>query len=298
MSAGPTEPLLSPELLARLESLELTTRKVLRGRLQGERRSRRKGHSVEFADFREYAPGDDLRFLDWNLYARLDRLFLKLHLDEEDLHFHALVDCSRSMDFGQPTKLDFAKRLAAALGVIGLLRADRVRVERLGAALTEATPILRGRGGMRRLLDHIGAMQPSDEGTSLLEGTRRFAIRNRGTGIVVLITDLLDKHGFQSGLRALAARRVDLHVIHVLSRDEIEPAVRGDLRLVDCEDGATTEITSTDGLLARYRRTVAAFLDEARTFCAKSGINYVSALAEQPLEPLILKLLRRRGLVR
>ena len=110
--------LLSPEMLAQLERLELVTRKVFRGRMKGERRSKRKGQSVEFADFRNYVPGDDLRFIDWNLYARLEKLFLKMYLEEEDLHFYALIDASASMDFGNPTKLYYAKQLAAALGFI------------------------------------------------------------------------------------------------------------------------------------------------------------------------------------
>src|SRR5512145_1609323 len=112
--------LLSPELLARLEKMELVSRKIFRGRMKGERRSRRKGQSVEFADFRSYVPGDDLRFIDWNTYARLDKLFLKMFLEEEDLHFYAVIDASPSMDFGQPTKLYFAKQLAAALGFVAL----------------------------------------------------------------------------------------------------------------------------------------------------------------------------------
>ena len=124
-----TAPLLTPELLAQLERLELVSRKVFRGRMKGERRSKRKGQSVEFADFRNYVPGDDLRFIDWNTYARLEKLFLKMFLEEEDLHFYALIDASRSMEFGEPTKLHFAKQLAAALGFVGLVRADRVKIE-------------------------------------------------------------------------------------------------------------------------------------------------------------------------
>src|SRR6188472_3822835 len=119
-------PLLSPELLAQLEQMELVSRKVFRGRMKGERRSKRKGQSVEFADFRPYVVGDDLRLLDWNLFARLDQLFLRIFLEEEDLHFYLLVDNSRSMEFGSPTKLHYAKQVAAALGFIGLVNMDRV----------------------------------------------------------------------------------------------------------------------------------------------------------------------------
>ena len=147
--------LLPPDLLAQLERLELVTRKVFRGRMKGERRSKRKGQSVEFADFRGYVPGDDLRSIDWNLYARLDKLIVKLFLEEEDLHFYTLIDASRSMDFGEPTKLEYAKQLAAALGFVGLVRADRVRIETLGQGLREHGPVLRGRKSVWRMLDYL-----------------------------------------------------------------------------------------------------------------------------------------------
>ena len=147
--------LLPPDLLAQLERLELVTRKIFRGRMKGERRSKRKGQSVEFADFRNYVPGDDLRLIDWNLYARLDKLILKLFLEEEDLHFYALIDASRSMDFGEPTKLQYAKQLAAALGFVGLVRADRVRIETLGQSLREHGPVLRGRKSVWRMLEYL-----------------------------------------------------------------------------------------------------------------------------------------------
>src|SRR5437870_1880958 len=127
--------LLPPQLLAQLERLELVSRKIFRGRMKGERRSKRKGQSVEFADFRQYVAGDDLRFIDWNLFARLERLYLKLFLEEEDLHFYTLIDTSTSMEFGEPTKLQYARQLAAALGFIGLCRADRVKIESLGRAI-------------------------------------------------------------------------------------------------------------------------------------------------------------------
>src|SRR5213076_3057648 len=146
------KPLLDPDFLARLQRLEIVSKKIFVGKTKGERLSRRKGQSVEFADFRPYAVGDDLRFIDWNLFARLDRLFLKLFLEEEDLHFYCLIDASRSMSFGDPSKLQFAKQLAAALGFIGLCRADRVKLEALGSSRTQPGPALRGRSSMWRML--------------------------------------------------------------------------------------------------------------------------------------------------
>ena len=290
-------PLLSPQLLAQLERLELVSRKIFRGRLKGERRSKRKGQSVEFSDFKNYTPGDDIRFIDWNLYARLDKLFLKLYLEEEDLHFYALIDTSTSMDFGDPTKLLYAKQLAAALGFIGLCRADRVKIEALGASRANPAPALRGRTSMWRMLDYLNAIQPG-ENIPLAQGVKDFCLRNSGQGILVLITDLMDKAGYESALRFLLAQNIDVYVIHVLSQAEIEPDVTGDLRLVDCEDADIAEITVSRPLLNRYKQTLATFIDGAREFCTRRGMSYLMTSTETPVELLVSNYLRQRGLVR
>lgn len=289
--------LLPPELLPQLERLELVTRKVFRGRMKGERRSRRKGQSVEFADFRQYVAGDDLRSLDWNLYARLDKLIIKLFLEEEDLHFYTLIDASRSMDFGEPTKLEFAQQLAAALGFIGLVRADRVRIETLGQDLRRRGPVLRGRRSMWRMLDYLGSIEPG-ESVSLAEGVKNFCLRNPGRGVVVLISDLMDKDGFEAALRYLVSRQMDVYVVHVLSRQELRPDIQGDLKLVDCEDQDIAELSVSAPLLERYQATLDAFIAGAREFCTRRGMNYLLADNQTPVQELIASYLRRRGLVR
>ena len=289
--------LLPPELLARLEKMELISRKIFRGRMKGERRSRRKGQSVEFADFRNYVPGDDLRFIDWNTYARLDRLFLKVFLEEEDLHFYALLDGSRSMEYGEPSKFEYAKQLAAALGFVGLIRGDRVKVETLGQSHQKASPVFRGRHGVWRMIQHIESFE-SGEPTSLSEGIKNFCLRNSGKGIVVVMSDLMDKAGFQPALRYLLAQEMDVYVIHVLSAEEINPDLQGDLRLVDCEDQDTAEITVSAPLLNRYNKTLAAFIETARDYCTRRGMAYLLAKNEVPVEELITGYLARRGLVR
>jgi len=289
--------LLSPELLAQLERLELVTRKVFRGRMKGERRSRRRGQSVEFADFRNYVAGDDLRFIDWNLYARLEKLFLKLFLEEEDLHFYALIDASASMDFGEPTKLHFAKQLAASLGFIGLCRADRVKIEALGAARTQPGPVLRGRQSLWRMLEYVERVEPGLN-VPLATSVKEFCLRNSGKGILVLISDLMDKSGYESALRFLLAQDLDVYVIHVLSPEELEPDVKGDLRLVDCEDQDIAEITVSRPLLDRYRRTLAAFIDGAREFCTRRGMKYLMTSTQTPVDQLVSNYLRQRGLIK
>jgi uncharacterized protein (DUF58 family) len=290
-------PLLSPELLARLERMELVSRKIFRGRMKGERRSRRKGQSVEFADFRNYVPGDDVRFIDWNTYARLDRLFLKMFMEEEDLHFYALVDSSTSMDFGAPTKLHFARQLAAALGFIGLARGDRVKIETLGQRPGQPAPVLRGRRSLWQLLEYLEGLRPG-EGTSLADGCKNFCLRNSGKGIVVLISDLMDKGGYEAGLRYFLAQEMDIYVIHVLSAEEMEPELQGDLELIDCEDGDKAEITVSGPLLKRYKQTLAAFIETAREFCTRRGILHVLARNDMPVDRLLTGYLRERGLVR
>ncbi len=300
MSSSSTEALhrlLTPELLAQLERMELVSRKIFRGRMKGERRSKRKGQSVEFADFRNYVPGDDLRFIDWNLYARLDKLFLKMYLEEEDLHFYALLDDSLSMDFGDPTKLHYAKQLAAAVGFIGLCRADRVRIESLGQTLRRPGPVLRGRHSLWRMVEYLEAIQAGDS-VPLVDGVKNFCLRNSGKGILLFISDLMDKQGYESAFRFLLAQQMDIYVVHVLSPEELDPELQGDLRLIDCEDGEHAEITVSRPLLDRYQRTVAAFVDSAREFCTRRGMTYLLANTNFPVEHFVASYLRQRGLVR
>jgi uncharacterized protein (DUF58 family) len=292
-----TTQLLSPQLLAQLERLELVSRKVFRGRMKGERKSKRKGQSVEFADFRQYVPGDDLRFIDWNLFARLERLYLKLFLEEEDLHFYALIDTSASMDFGEPTKLQFAKQLAAALGFIGLCRADRVKIESLGTSSKKPGPVLRGRSSLWRMQDYLEGLQ-AGENVSLAEGVKNFCLRNTGKGILVLLSDLMDKEGYEKALRFLVTQQMDVYVLHVLSPEELNPDIKGDLKLIDCEDDDVAEITVSRPLLDKYQRTLAAFVEGAREFCTRRGMSYLMVSTETPVETLVANYLRKRGLVR
>jgi uncharacterized protein (DUF58 family) len=295
--ASQDDTLLPPELMHQLERLELVTRKIFRGRMKGERRSKRKGQSVEFSDFRNYVPGDDLRFLDWNMYARLDRLFLKVFLEEEDLHFYTLIDASPSMDFGDPTKLLYAQRLAAALGFVGLIRTDRVKIETIGQPPHRSSPVLRGRRSAWRMLELIEAIEPG-ESVPLAQGVKDFCLRNPGKGITVLITDLMEKEGYEPALRYLMSRQMDVYVIQVLSAEELDPDVKGDLRLVDCEDQDVAEVSVNSALLKRYQQSLAALVNGARDFCTRRGMTYLMTHNRLPIQDLVSKYLRERGLVR
>ncbi len=288
--------LLPPQLLARLERLELVSRKIFRGRLKGERRSRRKGQSVEFADFRNYVPGDDLRFVDWNLYARLDKLFLKLFLEEEDLHVYFLVDASPSMNFGDPSKFFAAKQVAAALAFVGMCRGDRVRIEFLGMQ-NQSSPVLRGRSQLWRMSDFVQSVEP-DQICNLTDAVKRFCLKNTGRGIVVLLSDLMDKGGYEPALRLLVGQQMDVFVLHVLSPEEMDPDLKGDLKLVDCEDDDEAEISVSTALLKKYKATLAAYVDQARRFCSQRGMTYLLARSDQGADVLVGQYLLERGLVR
>ncbi len=292
-----SERLLSPELIGQLERMELVSRKIFRGQVRGERRSKRKGQSVELADFRNYVPGDDPRFIDWNSFARLDRLFLKLFQEEEDLHFYCLVDSSPSMQFGEPTKYFYARQLAAALGYIGLIRSDRVKIEPICTEIAQPAPILRGRSSLWRLLQQLQSWQPGPA-ISLETSLRQFVSRNTNKGVVVLISDLMDRAGYESAVKYLVTRNFDIYVIQVLARAEIDPDVTGDIRLVDCEDNSTMDVSVSPWLIDRYKQTLARFLRHASEYFGKRSITYFMTTTDRPLEQLIGGYLRQRGLVR
>jgi uncharacterized protein (DUF58 family) len=290
-------PLLDPSFLHKLEQLELVSRKIFAGRMKGERRSRRRGASVEFADHRSYTSGDDLRHIDWNVYVRLDRLFLKLFLEEEDLHVYTLVDTSPSMDFGDPTKLHYARQVAAALTFIGLVNSDRVAIDTFGPDLEPGLAGLRSRSQMWRVVKYLETLTPSDSG-NLEAACRSFALKHSGRGIVVILSDFLDKRGYEQALKYLLARDMDIHVIQILSRDEVSPELTGDLRLVDAEDDDATEISVSAPLLRRYRQNLDAFTSGLEEWCTRRGIGYLFTTNDQPFDRLVLNYLRRRGLVK
>src|SRR5436190_1654915 len=290
-------PLLDPQFLARLEQLELVSRKIFLGLMKGERRSKRKGQSVEFADYKNYVVGDDLRHLDWNLYARLDRLFIRLFQEEEDLHFYVLIDNSLSMDFGTPSKLHFARQVAAALGFIGLCNMDRVVATAFNDNVTETLPAIRGRKSLWRLMDFLQKLQPAGP-SNLRESLKTFTMKSSGKGIVVLLSDMMDKEGYEDALRYLVARQYDIYVIQVLCQEELEPELIGDLKLVDIEDADEAEITVSGPLIKKYKQNLAAFQASLQDFCNRRGITYLMASNKEPFDRLVLNYLRRRGLVR
>jgi uncharacterized protein (DUF58 family) len=289
--------LLDPEFMTRLDSLDILSRKILQGKLQGERRSKRLGQSVEFADHRPYVSGDDLRFVDWNIYGRLEQLFLKLFLEEQDLTVHIVADTSSSMSVGEPSKERFVKKLTAALSYVSLVNNNRVTISLIGDGVRGRLANMRGRNYLHRMADFL--LTAECEGPSLFDSScRQVAGARIGSGVMVVLSDFLFKGGYDSGLRRLVGRNYDLYVIHVLSPQELSPGISGDLKLIDIEDADAAEITISGALMKYYKRTLTAYCNELKEFCARRGVVYVLANSADSVEALVLNYLRRVRLLR
>jgi uncharacterized protein (DUF58 family) len=289
--------LLSPAQLQTLDALALNARKAFTGSSKGEKRSTKRGSSVEFADFRAYNAGDDIRRIDWNAYARFDKLFLKMFLEEEDLDLSLLVDASASMSFGTPSKLRAACQIAGALGYVGLSNFDRVSAMTFGEAPRAQFPPSRGKGAAGQLFNFLE--KPQAEGrANFSEVTRRVALASKRSGICLVVSDFLFPDGFETGLKTLAARGFETTVIQLLAREELEPTLTGDLKLVDAEDASIKEISVTASLLKSYKAHLDAYTADLRGFCLRYGMNYALVGNDTPIEDVVGKMLRGAGVVK
>jgi len=306
--------LIGPELLARLDRLDVLSRKVFSGKLPGERRSKKRGASVEFDDYRDYVAGDDLRHIDWNVYARLDRFFIKLFREEEDLALHLVVDASGSMDAGAPSKLVFAQRMAVALAYVGLVNQDRVIASVVGAPGRKPVQLLgalRGRRSLQRLTEfflesvwapegHV-ARDAATGGGGLNAAMKTLALSRRGKGVMVVLSDFLVREDLSEGLSYLAGGGFDVYCMQVLSTGELEPekeaGVVGDLRLTDAETGLAAEVTISTAMLKKYKTRLAAHIERLRVLCAARGMTHVMLKSDADVGELMMGYLRRRGLL-
>ena len=282
--------------MRKIEQLTLISRKVFTGRMKGERKSKKKGISVEFADYRNYVAGDDLRFIDWNIFMRLERLFLKLFQEEEDLHVYILLDISGSMAFGEPQKMEYARKLAAALAYIGLVNQDRVAIGCFSSRVRETLPAVRGKTQVWKVLRFLSNLHPEGT-TSLQRSVRDFVIRHRRKGVAILISDFFDREGYEDALKMFLARDLDVFTIQILSPEEMDPTIKGDLRLVDVEDGDETEVTISAPLLNHYKKNLQLFLGSIRDYATKRGIAHIFTTTAVPFDKLVLNYLRTRGLL-
>lgn len=300
MDASPPT-LLDETVLRKLGRLRLVSRRARAGQMKGERRSTRKGTSIEFADYRDYVPGDDLRRVDWNVYARTERPYVKLHEEEEDLAVHVLLDASRSMDWPAPGeaghKLDFARRLAGLLGYLALAAGDRLAVTALRSDGLRQYGPARGRAHVLPLFAWLAALD-SGGVTDLNASLRYYALNAGRPGLAILISDMFSPSGYEDGFNALGARGYELAVAHTLAPDELDPPFAGDLRLIDAETQAPQDITLDPGVRGFYSRRLAAWREEIGAFCRAREAHYIAIATGDAPEEVILRDMRHVGLVR
>jgi uncharacterized protein (DUF58 family) len=280
--------------LAKLEQLHLLARKLFRGEHRAERRSRQIGSSLEFADYRNYAWGDDPRTIDWAVYARLDRLFVKLFEQERDLDVHFLIDASASM---RPTadrdaKLTAARKIAAALSYIALANLDRVNLGWFDNALRDDLGLTRGKSQFHHILQFLTSPPEPGGPTALLPSLRAFCQRLKRRGLVFLLSDFFDPAGYEEPLSLLRYNQFEVHLVQVIEPAELDPRLSGDLRLTECETGESWDVTATDTLVRAYRDEVAGYIRDLEGFCLRRGIGYALARSDVPFEDLVLQVLR------
>jgi len=281
------------QFLKKLEYLYVVAKKVFVGRMRAERRSRKTGSGVEFADHRNYAAGDDLRYLDWSAYGRLDKLLLRMFEEEEDLHIYLLIDASASMRSNG--KLDYAERLCAALAYIGLAKLDRVSIVPFGGGRSgERLPPSRGKAQIFKVFQFLTALEPEGR-TELSRALESFVHSTKRRGLAVVISDFYDPAGYEDGLNLLRYHRFEPTVLQVWSAAEARPVLRGDLELVDVESGETREVTVTERQLAAFARAHAEYCGKLESFCAGRAVPYYRADVSVPFEELVLRMFREGG---
>jgi uncharacterized protein (DUF58 family) len=292
-------PLFDSEFLKKLEYLSLVSKRVFRGSLLAQRRTMQLGGGIEFADHREYTPGDDFRYLDWNLFARHDELLLKRFQEEEDLHVYLLLDCSRSMNYGSPSKFDFARQVTAALAYIALADLDRIAVVAFADDIVADFPLTRGKGRILALLNFLENLQPQGGDTNLSRVATGFVHRNQRRGLALVVSDLYDPNGFERGLDLLRHRRYEPHLVQIHDRREAEPTnMLGDLELFDIETSQGRKVTITEKNLRQYRKLFETFQQSVQRYCNQYGFGCTRTTTEIPFDELILRMMRVAGAVR
>jgi uncharacterized protein (DUF58 family) len=287
-------PLLEPALLRRLEGLALQVRRAVSGQMGGERRSRRRGQSVEFADFRNYTPGDDYRLIDWNAYARLDRFMLRLFVAEEELPLNIFLDLSGSMDWGKPNKAQTARRLAGAIAYVALAALDRVRLTVFADGPTSGGAPYRGRRGAAALFARLQSFPAG--------GTTNYArlvwpIGRQRPGMSVIISDGLGDPGMDDALTALQRARQEGAVLQVLAPQEMTLDWTGDARLRDAETSQEREFTATPLTQAAYLRALSQRSDEIERAAHRRGLRFARLSTEEPIDDMVEITLRKIGLL-
>ncbi len=290
--------LFDERFLKTLEHLHMVSRKVFSGNLRAERRTRKVGSGIEFADHRTSARGDDFRYIDWNLYGRLDKLLLRLFEEEEDLAIYILIDVSDSMSIGSPLpKLHYAMQIGAALTYVGLANLDRVAIIPFSDRLVDRLPPSRGKNRIFRVFDFLKKCDIGGK-TELAACMKDFVTQNKRRGLAVVISDFYDPVGFEQGINTLRYHKFEPFILQAYDLREASPALHGDLTLVDCETGDTREVTVSKSLLEAYEREHEKYCKELEAYCTKYALPFFRTHTSIPFDELVLKIFRSGGFLR
>ena len=285
------------EFIKKLEYLSLVSRRIFRGQLLAQKRTRQLGGGVEFADHRDYVLGDDLRYLDWNVYARLGSRLIKRFEEEEDLHVYFFLDCSQSMSVGKPGKFDYARQITAALAYIALADLDRVSVVAFADKIYDFFPLIRGKQHVLSLLRFLESLQTVGEATDIQASVSEFLHGKHRTGLAVLVSDFFDPAGFRTAVDTLRYRQFEPNLIQIHDVIEASPRLLGDLQLVDIETGFVRDVTVSESVLRRYKQRVGDFFESLRRYCVENGFGCTISPTAVPFDELILRMMRESGAV-
>ena len=284
--------LFPPDFLTRLEYLSIMSKRVFRGTLLAQRRTMQMGSGIEFSEHREYTIGDDLRYLDWNIYARHGDLLLKRFQEEQDLHVYLMLDCSRSMAYGKPAKFDLARHLTAALAYIALADLDRIAVVAYADQIIAEFPVTRGKARILPLMRFLESLETRGQDTNLEKAVQGLVHRGTRSGLAVIISDLFDEHGFQRGLDQLRSRRFDAHVLQLHDPQEADPRLLGDAELVDMETDSVRMVTITEKMARRYQQLFQEHQQSVRDYCNNYGLSCTQSPSVVPFDELVLRMMR------
>ena len=290
------EELFDDDFQRKLDYLAIVSRRTFAGRIRAERRTKKSGSGVEFADHRDYVAGDDFRYLDWNVYQRFGRLLVRLYEEEEDLSIYLVIDSSSSMGFPSKRKFRYAQRLAAALAYVGLANLDRITIVATTDRVEERMPTARGKARIFKVLQFLRGLEPSGT-TDLGDAMKTFVAQHKRRGLVIVLSDLYDPHGFEKGINVLRYNKFEPFVLHVVDDADSRLKLSGDVRIYDCETGDEREVTVTPKVLAQYRAAYQGYLAEIKKFCTERQVPYVPADVNIPFDDLVLRVLRRGGFV-
>ncbi|HPQ70823.1 MAG TPA: DUF58 domain-containing protein [bacterium] len=289
--------LFDDEFLKKLEYLYLLSKKLFHGKTQAQSRSKKIGWGMEFADYRDYAPGDDPRYLDWNLYARVEQLVTKLFHEEENLNVYFLLDTSKSMDFGHPSKFDYGKKVVAALAYVALNNLDSIAINPFGPELLPELPMLRGKGQIMKVFDFLEKLEPTPT-TDMLKALATFTAKTRTKGLVVIVSDFWDEAGYERALKGVYSGGFDLSAVCLHHEYEAKPKWRGTVLMADSETGKRHQVTISNRALRRYETEYNAYLDRLRNTCHGLHCHYLYAHTSIPFEDMILNVFRQGQFVK